>query len=295
MAEERLMQGSTAPCLTEGTNGDGHGDCDCDEGSFRDGWDKCGEVEKPGPRLVRVVKAETGYGFNVRGQVSEGGTLRSIHGALYAPLQHVSAVLPGGAADRAGVHRGDRILAVNGIGVEGATHKQVVELIRGGECGELSLTLLSVPPPLAARLDPPDDPPVIQPSSYQSAVSTPQPSSDCTTFGVSVSLASHRHVTRGGERFVEFCVCVEGRIVCSRRYREFSSLHRSLKEAYPLLSLPRLPPKWPFPLSERQLVTRRRGLEEFMQKACLVREVGESRVMQDFLFHSEDGGECRVE
>lgn len=65
-----------------------------------------------GPRMVRIVKSESGYGFNVRGQVSEGGQLRSINGELYAPLQHVSAVLPGGAADRAGIAKGDRILEV---------------------------------------------------------------------------------------------------------------------------------------------------------------------------------------
>ncbi|RMC22558.1 hypothetical protein DUI87_00437 [Hirundo rustica rustica] len=63
-------------------------------------------------RVVRIVKSESGYGFNVRGQVSEGGQLRSINGELYAPLQHVSAVLGGGAADRAGVRKGDRILEV---------------------------------------------------------------------------------------------------------------------------------------------------------------------------------------
>lgn len=69
-------------------------------------------VVAAGPRMVRIVKSESGYGFNVRGQVSEGGQLRSINGELYAPLQHVSAVLPGGAADRAGIAKGDRILEV---------------------------------------------------------------------------------------------------------------------------------------------------------------------------------------
>lgn len=43
----------------------------------------------PGPRVVTIYKTETGFGFNVRGQVSEGGPLRSINGELYAPLQHV--------------------------------------------------------------------------------------------------------------------------------------------------------------------------------------------------------------
>ena len=34
----------------------------------------------PGPRVVTISKTETGFGFNVRGQVSEGGQLRSING-----------------------------------------------------------------------------------------------------------------------------------------------------------------------------------------------------------------------
>ena len=38
---------------------------------------------------------------------------KSIGGKLYGPLQHVSAVLTGGAAERVGVRPGDRILAVS--------------------------------------------------------------------------------------------------------------------------------------------------------------------------------------
>ena len=65
-----------------------------------------------GPRVVVITKTDTGFGFNVRGQISEGGQLKSINGELYAPMQHVSAVLEGGAAEKAGVRRGDRILEV---------------------------------------------------------------------------------------------------------------------------------------------------------------------------------------
>lgn len=65
-----------------------------------------------GPRVVTINKTDTGFGFNVRGQVSEGGQLRSINGELYAPLQHVSAVLDRGAAEQAGIRKGDRILEV---------------------------------------------------------------------------------------------------------------------------------------------------------------------------------------
>lgn len=107
-------------------------------------------------KKVFIRKSETGFGFNVRGQVSEGGQLKLYaNGEFYAPLQQVSAVLPGGAAERAGLCRGDRILEVlvailshllsqliqlislvcvsrNGVNVDGATHKQVVDLIKSG-------------------------------------------------------------------------------------------------------------------------------------------------------------------
>jgi sorting nexin-27 len=79
-------------------------------------------------RTVQRLCFHAGFGFNVRGQVSEGGNLKSINGELYAPLQHISAVLPGGAAETAGIFRGDRILEVNGQNVEGATHKQVPDV-----------------------------------------------------------------------------------------------------------------------------------------------------------------------
>lgn len=70
------------------------------------------KISPSGPRVVTINKTETGFGFNVRGQVSEGGQLRSINGELYAPLQHVSAVLDRGAAELAGIRKGDRILEV---------------------------------------------------------------------------------------------------------------------------------------------------------------------------------------
>ena len=65
-----------------------------------------------GPHKVRVVKGAQGFGFNVRGQVSEGGTLKSIGGDLYAPMQYISAVLEEGPAVDAGLKIGDRVLEV---------------------------------------------------------------------------------------------------------------------------------------------------------------------------------------
>lgn len=77
-----------------------------------------GEPEKDstpiqkGPHNVIVVKNQQGFGFNVRGQVSEGGQLKSIGGDLYAPMQYISAILEGGPAEKAGLRVGDRILEV---------------------------------------------------------------------------------------------------------------------------------------------------------------------------------------
>ena len=62
--------------------------------------------------LNAFIAVFVGFGFNIRGQICEGGVLRSINGDLYPPLQHVSAVLEGGAAESAGLYKGDRILAV---------------------------------------------------------------------------------------------------------------------------------------------------------------------------------------
>ncbi len=68
-----------------------------------------------GPKTISIKKSDTGFGFNVRGQVNEGGQLKVYNGEFYAPLQQVSAILLGGAADKAGLQRGDRILEVYGL------------------------------------------------------------------------------------------------------------------------------------------------------------------------------------
>uniref|UniRef100_A0A8D0D1K8 Sorting nexin 27 n=1 Tax=Sander lucioperca TaxID=283035 RepID=A0A8D0D1K8_SANLU len=228
-----------------------------------------------GPRLVRIVKSDSGYGFNVRGQVSEGGQLRSINGELYAPLQHVSAVLPGGAADRAGISKGDRILEVNGVNVEGATHKQVVDLIRAGE-RELVLAVLSVPPQEADCLDPGDD--ISAQSCYDYSDKQAVP----------ISVPSYKHTELNQEKFVVFNVYMAGRQLCSKRYREFVILHQNLKREFANFTFPKLPGKWPFSLSEQQLDARRRGLEEYLEKVCSVRVIGESDIMQEFLSESDE-------
>lgn len=282
-----------------------------------------------GPRVVHIRKTETGFGFNVRGQVNEGGPLKSINGRLYAPLQHVSAVLEGGAAEMAGVVKGDRILEVNGVNVEGATHKAVVDLIKSGN-DELTLTVISVSPHEAAKLEPSEEA-----SSYNTyydysekrslPISVPEYTwLEATPNGVVHTDSSRTHnsysSTNGhikqnnnnininnnnhyhqysqslhncspGERYVVFSIYMAGRHLCSRRYREFAQLHNNLKREFPDFNFPKLPGKWPLRLSDQQLDTRRRGLEQYLEKVCAVRVIAESDIMQDFLTDLDDEGQ----
>ena len=182
-----------------------------------------------GPHIVTIHKTETGFGFNVRGQVSEGGNLKSINGDLYAPLQHISAVLPGGAAEVAGVFRGDRILEVNNVSVEGSTHKQVVDLIKSGG-DSLTLTVISLPASEVDRLEPPEPGPV-QYVDYSEKRSLP------------ITVPDYRHMQEQGEKFVVFNIFMAGRHLCARRYREFVDLHNCLKREFIGFNFPRLPGK----------------------------------------------------
>ncbi|KAH6937559.1 hypothetical protein HPB50_001712 [Hyalomma asiaticum] len=228
-----------------------------------------------GPRVVTICKTETGFGFNVRGQVSEGGPLKSINGELYAPLQHVSAVLEGGAAEEAGIRRGDRILEVNGVNVEGATHKQVVDLIKSGG-DKLTLTVISVTAQEAERLEPSDDSSGVSYIDYSEKRSLP------------ISIPDYNYLERSNDKFVVYNIYMAGRHLCSRRYREFSVLHMNLKKEFPDFAFPKLPGKWPFSLSDQQLDSRRRGLEQYLEKVCAVRVIAESDTMQDFLTDMDD-------
>lgn len=62
------------------------------------------------PRTISIKKTADGFGFNVRGQVVEGGQVKAIHGKLYAPLQYVSAITQDSLAEKAGLRLGDKIL-----------------------------------------------------------------------------------------------------------------------------------------------------------------------------------------
>uniref|UniRef100_A0A1I7S1S2 Sorting nexin-27 n=1 Tax=Bursaphelenchus xylophilus TaxID=6326 RepID=A0A1I7S1S2_BURXY len=212
----------------------------------------------------------SGFGFNVKGQVSEGGQLRSINGELYAPLQHVSAVLEGGAAEKAGLLRGDRILEVNGANVEGATHRQVVELIRqGGD--RLQLVVISVTSDM------------LEEESYEDE-SQPSLKYDYTEKrSLPITIPTYQRVQTIGEAFIAFNLHMAGRHLGSRRYSEFVTLDRLLKEEFPDFQFPKLPSKWPFHMTEQRLDGRRRGLETYLEKVCTIKVIADCDIMQEFL------------
>ncbi|XP_028036627.1 sorting nexin-27-like [Bombyx mandarina] len=53
-------------------------------------------------------------------------------------------------------------------------------------------------------------------------------------------------------------------------------------------NFPKLPGKWPFTLSEQQLDSRRRGLEQYLEKVCAVRVIAECESVQEFLTDCDD-------
>ncbi|XP_058403432.1 tyrosine-protein phosphatase non-receptor type 13 isoform X2 [Diceros bicornis minor] len=83
---------------------------------------------KPGDIFeVELAKNDNSLGISVTVLFDKGGVNTTVrHGGIY-----VKAVIPKGAAESDGrIHKGDRVLAVNGVSLEGATHKQAVEMLR---------------------------------------------------------------------------------------------------------------------------------------------------------------------
>merc|ERR1711973_476450 len=71
------------------------------------------------PRVVELPKNEEGLGFNVMGGREQNSPI------------YISRIIPGGVADRhGGLKRGDQLLSVNGVSVEGENHEKAVELLK---------------------------------------------------------------------------------------------------------------------------------------------------------------------
>ncbi|CAO2639156.1 Tyrosine-protein phosphatase non-receptor type 13, partial [Lemmus lemmus] len=138
------------PGLSDTTELSDHGDSDIDDATYSSNQDHqtlkkeptssmntsnkmsfktCSALPpKPGEIFeVELAKNDNSLGISVTVLFAKGGVNTSVrHGGIY-----VKAVIPKGAAESDGrIHKGDRVLAVNGVSLEGATHKQAVETLR---------------------------------------------------------------------------------------------------------------------------------------------------------------------
>ncbi|RVE55601.1 hypothetical protein OJAV_G00234680 [Oryzias javanicus] len=121
--------------------------------------DVSAEGSSPGlvQRCVIVQKDQLGFGFTVCGE----------------RVKLVQNVRPGGAAVKAGVQEGDRIIKVNGSLVSSMTHQEVVKLIKSGPY--VALTLQG-PPPSTASLPLEPLPSYLTPNQRTSVIGeTPPP------------------------------------------------------------------------------------------------------------------------
>ena len=220
-------------------------------------------------RTVIIDKTRRGFGFNLRGQVAEGGQLRSIGGELYGPMQHISYVLEGGPADLAGVKDGDRILEVNGEYVQGVTHQKVVEMIQNNE-NQVRLVLISVSKEEASKLNAD----FIHPPTQIDAAERKH---------VNLNIPEWRKIYSNGEHFISYNIYISGMFIVSRRYSEFYSLNTSLKPFFNQYKFPKMPKKWPFNLTDSQTEDRRNGLEYYMVNICSAPPVFNCKLVKAFL------------
>ncbi|VDI46947.1 protein lin-7, partial [Mytilus galloprovincialis] len=70
-------------------------------------------------RMVELPKTKEGFGFTIKGGVGSGSPI------------FISRIVQGGVADKhGGLKRGDQLLSVNNISVEGANHERAVEILK---------------------------------------------------------------------------------------------------------------------------------------------------------------------
>ncbi|XP_068628040.1 SH3 and multiple ankyrin repeat domains protein 3 [Battus philenor] len=94
-------------------------------------------------RTVVLHRARRGFGFVLRGAKASSPLMELRPSSRCPALQYLDDVDAGGVADRAGLKKGDFLVAINGEDVSAASHEHVVELIRSS--GALvSMTVVSL-------------------------------------------------------------------------------------------------------------------------------------------------------
>ncbi|KAK3101248.1 hypothetical protein FSP39_002138 [Pinctada imbricata] len=71
------------------------------------------------PRVIELPKTDQGLGFNVMGGKEQNSPI------------YISRIIQDGVADKhGGLKRGDQLLSINGVSVEGEHHEKAVELLK---------------------------------------------------------------------------------------------------------------------------------------------------------------------
>ncbi|XP_042182382.1 tyrosine-protein phosphatase non-receptor type 13 isoform X3 [Oncorhynchus tshawytscha] len=132
------------------------GDSEMDEETYSS------SQEKPKFKKELTPPLPNGSMGGLSGNVPGGGVNTSVkHGGVY-----VKAIIPKGAAELDGrIQKGDRVVAVNGKSLEGATHKQAVETLR--DTGKMVHLLLEKGQLPADRIHAPLTPQCTPPSDQQ--------------------------------------------------------------------------------------------------------------------------------
>ncbi|XP_053599514.1 SH3 and multiple ankyrin repeat domains protein 2 isoform X9 [Plodia interpunctella] len=122
-------------------------------------------------RTVVLHRARRGFGFVLRGAKASSPLMELRPSERCPALQYLDDVDAGGVADRAGLRKGDFLVAINGEDVSAASHEHVVELIRSS--GALvSMTVVS----LHSAASPTEESPSSVPASKsQSQLSSSRP------------------------------------------------------------------------------------------------------------------------
>ncbi|XP_037796731.1 protein lin-7 homolog C-like isoform X2 [Penaeus monodon] len=85
------------------------------------------------PRVVELPKTDEGLGFNVMGGREQNSPI------------YISRIIPGGVADRhGGLKRGDQLLSVNGVSVEGENHERAGGVLKAAS-GSVKLVVRYTP------------------------------------------------------------------------------------------------------------------------------------------------------
>ncbi|XP_026209432.1 tyrosine-protein phosphatase non-receptor type 13 isoform X2 [Anabas testudineus] len=154
------------------------GDSDMDEETYSSSQEKLKEYimenlngNAPGVSSLRpgelfdveLSKKDSSLGISVTVLFDKGGVNTTVrHGGIY-----VKAIIPKGAAELDGrIQKGDRVVAVNGKSLEGATHQQAVEALR--DTGQTVHLLLEKGQPPTDRVHAPLTPQSTPPSAGNS-------------------------------------------------------------------------------------------------------------------------------